>query len=123
MEKDVNEFLGVKETEEKEATIEFVNSYTHEKTLRTIAIVVLIVGIIATLTMFFTVTFPEKLKDGYSYTTERSFSLTGFLITIFTCLSSITTWAILNVLSNISINLFKIKDQYNRQHQQEHASG
>ncbi|MDR2410580.1 MAG: hypothetical protein LBE13_21055 [Bacteroidales bacterium] len=108
MDKTVNEILGIQETEAK---TEFADSYSHEKILRTIATIILIVGIIATLIMLFTITFPEKLEDGYRYITERKFSAMGFLITILTCLSSITIWAILNVLSNISINLFEIKDK------------
>jgi hypothetical protein len=114
MEENVNEILGVQGTED--GTTTGLNSCSHEKTLRTIATIVLIVGIIATLIMLIVITFPEKLKDGHSYVSERNFSLTGFLITISTCLSSITVWAALNVLSNISINLFKIKDGMNKDH-------
>jgi uncharacterized membrane protein (Fun14 family) len=42
--------------------------------------------------------------------TEKEFSVIGLLTSILVGISSVTTWAILNVLSNISINMYKIKD-------------
>lgn len=111
-EKDLNEVLGI---DNNPNSIQSTNgpseeNYSHEKTLRSIATIVLVSGIIATVIMLFTITFPEQLEDGYSYLTERKFNINGFLLTVLTCLSSIATWAVLNVLSNISMNLFRIKN-------------
>jgi hypothetical protein len=108
MKEDIDEILGTQESKEVTTVDRDIDSYSHEKTLKTIATIVLVCGIIATIILFVTITFPEQERN--SYATERSFSLTGFLITALTCISSITTWAALNVLGNISINLFKIKD-------------
>lgn len=87
-----------------------------EKTLQIIANIILVCGIIATVVMLFIVAF-HKTSD---YGDDREFSLSGFLYTIITLISSITTWAIFIVLSHISINLFNIKDiiEINKKSQQ-----
>lgn len=76
-----------------------------EKTLQIIANVILVFGIIATIIMLFTVAFHKPIDYG-----DREFSLSGFLYTIVTLVSSIITWAVFTVLCHISINLFNIKD-------------
>ena len=108
MEENVNEVLGVQETKENETVVEYADTYSHEKTLKTIATIVLIVGIIATLICLFTITSTTNVNRWGD--TEKEFSMMGLLISILVGISSVTTWAILNVLSNISINLYKIKD-------------
>jgi uncharacterized membrane protein len=100
-ENNLNEVLDIQTSEEKDGVEQ--NAYSHEKTLKTIAIIILIAGIIATVILLFAITFTE----------EGHFSFTGFLTTVLTCISSITTWAVLNVLSNISINLYKLNDTLN----------
>jgi len=108
MEENVNDVLGVQETKENETAVEYVDSYSHEKTLRTIATIVLWVGIIATLVCLFTITSTSTVNKWGD--TEKEFSIIGLLTSILVGVSGVTTWAILNVLSNISINLYKIKD-------------
>lgn len=108
MKENVNDVLGVQETNETETAIEYVDSYSHEKTLRVVATIVLIVGIIATLICLFTITKTETTTSWGSK--ESEFNMMGLLISILVGISSVTTWAILNVLSNISINMYKIKD-------------
>lgn len=108
MEENVNDVLGVQETKENETVVEYIDTYSHEKTLKIIATIVLIVGIIATLICLFTITKTETTTSWGSK--ESEFNMMGLLISILVGISSVTTWAILNVLSNISINLYKIKD-------------
>ena len=73
-----------------------------EKTLKIMANIILVCGIIATIIMFFTITFP-KTEFGESY-----FNLMGFIYMMVTLISSVIVWAIFLVLSHISINLYKI---------------
>ncbi len=108
MEENVNEVLGIQETKENETVVEYVDTYSHEKTLRTVATIVLWVGIIATLVCLFTITYTSTVNMWGN--AKKEFSIMGLLISILVGISSVTTWAILNVLSNISINLYKIKD-------------
>jgi len=112
MEENINEVLGVQETKENKTVAEHADTYSHEKTLRTIATIVLWVGIIATIICLFTITSTSTVNRWGD--TEKEFSMMGLLISILVGISSVTTWAILNVLSNISINLYKIKDSLKR---------
>ncbi len=107
MENNIWNLLDVNPEEQNESqdNNEAKGNVNGEKTLQIIANIILICGIIATIVMLFTITFPKPHDYG-----DREFSLSGFLYTIVTLISSITTWAIFIVLSHISINLFKIKD-------------
>lgn len=107
---DTNQILGVQETPQavnKEGT----PSYPAEGILKGVAIVVLVVGVIAAIILLVTMGWVQDPK--YTYHKEMVFNPMGFVMSIITLLSSITTWAVLNVLSNISINLFEIKSNSN----------
>lgn len=107
---DTNQILGVQETPQavnKEGT----PSYPAESILKWVAIVVLVVGVIAAIILLVTMGWVQDPK--YTYHKEMVFNPMGFVMSIITLLSSITTWAVLNVLSNISINLFEIKSNSN----------
>ena len=75
-----------------------------ENTLRTIANVVLWTGISVSIILFLTI---ATKKDSYG---GNEWDPVGVGISIGTCLWSIMTWAVLRVISNISMNLFAIKD-------------
>ncbi len=80
-----------------------------EKTLETIATVILCLGILASVVMLFTICFIQNPK--YSYVEEKIFNPSGFGITCGTLLSSLATWASMKVLANISLTL---KDIWNK---------
>lgn len=110
MEEQVNEILGVSEistTEEKESISDELIS--DEKSLKTIANIILIVGIISSLILLFTVTIIQ-VKGEYSFQNETIFSSSGLVITIGTLFSSIALWAFLRVIANISITLKELKE-------------
>ena len=105
MEKQVNEILGVSEI----STTEEIESISDEKSLKTIVNIILIVGIISSLILLFTVTIIQ-VKGEYSFKNETIFSSSGFVITIGTLFSSIALWAFLRVIANISITLKELKE-------------
>ncbi|MCD8079883.1 MAG: hypothetical protein LUF04_05555 [Bacteroides sp.] len=83
-------------------------TYKAENTLRIVALIVLIVGGLGTLFLLYSTAWPED------YSGKKEFSATGFGITIAYLLSTITTWAVLNVISNISVNISKLREQTER---------
>lgn len=75
-----------------------------EKILKKAANAILIVGIISTLILFFSITlFTVKGLD--SLDSKTVFSGSGLVITAGTLFSSIATWAFLRVVSNIATSL------------------
>ena len=74
-----------------------------EKSLKMIALVTLIVGIILAYIMIFTVCFVE---DG--------FNPMGFVVTVGVLLFSIVSWASLNVFANISLTLKDIHSKISK---------
>lgn len=76
-----------------------------EDTLKSIADIILICGIIATVLCGFNLIYIEQVKDGYSYTTEKVFSPYGFVTTVAILLSSLVSWSIMRVLAVISLTL------------------
>lgn len=107
---DTNQILGVQETL-KTGNKEDMPSYPAESILKGVAVVVLVVGVLAAIILLVTMGWVQNPK--YTYHKEMIFNPMGFVMAIITLLSSITTWAVLNVLSNISINLFEIKSNLN----------
>ena len=73
--------------------------FNPEKTLKIIADIFLICGAIATLICLFTIVFVDKYGDF-----GEGFSFTGFIISIGVLFSSVTFWAFLRVICNISNN-------------------
>lgn len=114
MEEKVNNILGVESEElslEEEAlraapvesTTEKKDENSAEKTLATIADIILVVGIIVTVICLFTLCFVEVPKSMYSTKTE--FSPSGFATTVMVLFSSLISWSVMKVLSNISLTL------------------
>ena len=114
MEEKVNKILGVESEElslEEEAlraapvetTTEKKDENSAEKTLATIADIILVVGIIVTVICLFTLCFVEVPKSMYSTKTE--FSPSGFATTVIVLFSSLISWSVMKVLSNISLTL------------------
>lgn len=120
MEEKVNEILGVKSEElslEEEAlratpavpATETKDENSAEKTLATIADIILIVGIIVTVICLFTLCFVEVPKSMYSTKTE--FSPSGFATTVMVLFSSLISWSVMKVLSNISLTLKELNSK------------
>ena len=102
MSENINEVLNVSLDTEVEKTAEL--SLGEEKTLKTIADIVLVVGIISSLILFFTITI-INVPGAYSFETKTGFSASGLVNTLGVLFSSIAFWAFFRVISNISISL------------------
>lgn len=78
----------------------------HEKWLSFFSKFFLIGGILATIIMAFTLVVVEEDYYGvYDYhSTVRKFSLSGFIITLSTFLSSLLSWAFLSCIVKMSVN-------------------
>lgn len=110
MEENVNEALGLVNSEtpiapKKEVQEVKIVDNSAEKTLATIANIVLLLGIIGTLICIFTLTFIDVPKSGYHYRTEKAFSPSGFATTVMVLFSTLISWSVMKVLSNISLTL------------------
>ncbi len=81
---------------------------TAESTIKTVATIILIFGIISSILCFFTLSFQKLPREHYSFTEDTVFNPSGLVIAITVLLTSIATWAIMKVLANISITLKKI---------------
>lgn len=73
-------------------------STSEEDTLNGIGGITLILGLVCSLILFFTLAIRSE-----SWGTE--FNMTGFIIALSVLIYSLTTWALLRVISNISINI------------------
>ena len=74
-----------------------------EKTLSIVAQIILYTGLLAAFICLCTIVWVDD--PSYKYMTRSIFNPTGLVITIAVALSSVTSWAVLNVISNISIRL------------------
>lgn len=79
-----------------------------EETLKTIATITLVVGIIASLILFFTVCWVE---NPMSYSHKMMFNPIGFGTMVMVLVSSVISWATLKVFANISMTLKDIKNK------------
>ena len=111
MAENLNEVLGVSQTSISDANPNEVKTTDNsaENTLATIANIVLILGIIATFICLFTLCFVEVPKSMYSTKTE--FSPSGFATTVMVLFSSLISWSVMKVLSNISLTLKDINSK------------
>lgn len=80
-----------------------------ENTLKSIADIVLIGGIISTIICLFTIVVVDSGK--YQYIEDKVFNPAGFATTLGILLISLTIWASLKVLSNISVSLKEINNK------------
>lgn len=80
-----------------------------ENTLKTIAKIVLVIGVIATLVLLFTIVWVDSGR--YNYITDTVFNPAGFATTLAVFLSTLISWASLRVLADISINLKEINSK------------
>jgi hypothetical protein len=79
-------------------------STSEEGTLNAIAVITLILGLICSLILFFTLAL-ESDRWG------TEFKMTGFVIALSVMLYTIMTWALLRVISNISINIRQLNNK------------
>lgn len=94
------------------------NILKDEKILKTLALIILVIGVIATLILLFTVVVISNqqyyydgegnILEGSGYT-DRVFNASGLAAALGTLFSSVVLWAFFNVISNISISLKDLK--------------
>jgi len=96
------------ENQEKVQDVKKLN-LSAENTLKVIAIIVLIGGIISTIICLFTIVVVDSGK--YHYIDDKVFNPAGLATTIGVLLISLTIWASLIVLSNISVSLKEINSK------------
>lgn len=118
----INDVLGIEEMPEQNNTSEYETNANNaaENTLNIIANIVLWVGIIITIVCLFTLTTNKVVDPAYTYAIEYDiaqyetvqyktvFNPSGLAVSIGVLLSSLTTWAVLKVITNISISLKEI---------------
>lgn len=115
-EENVNEVLGIEESSNLNANDSNTESNSEtesnaaENTLNVIAGIVLWVGIIGTIFCLFTLTTTKVVDPTYHYSIhyDTIFNPAGLAISIGVLLSTLTTWAVLKVLVNISKSLKEI---------------
>lgn len=101
MNDNINEMLNISDNTDLASQEEL--SLSEEKTLNVIANIVLILGIISSLILFFTIALIHK---SYLFGEDQTdLNTSGLVITLGVLLSSIAFWAFFRVISNISISL------------------
>lgn len=80
-----------------------------ENTLKIIALITLVCGIILTLILLATICWIDN--PAYHYHQEKMFNPSGFGITCGVLMSSLISWAALNVFANISLTLKQINSK------------
>lgn len=115
----INEVLGIEENSEaKDSTSQEVEALTNnaaENTLKTVANIVLWIGCIGTFfcLCFCTHTTTKVVDPTYEYIIhyDSTFNPAGLAVSVGVLLSSVTTWAVLKVIANISISLKEINSK------------
>ena len=80
-----------------------------ERTINILSNVLLILGVVASVIMSFTIIMVEKTSGfGHLTYTEKEFSPIGFAIVIATLLSSVLLWALLKLAIDVSVNIREI---------------
>lgn len=79
-----------------------------ERIINVLANVILILGIITSIIMSFTIIIENDSSFGRWTYTEGGFSPIGFAIVIFTLISSVLLWALLKVTIEVSVNIREI---------------
>lgn len=77
----------------------------YEKVLRIIANLILAIGILLTIILFFTM---DLISQTILENTSYYFNMSGFIISISTLIGSFISWAFFHVICNISIGINKL---------------
>lgn len=104
---DLNNVLEIKNSSnlKNNGNLQINTMPIYEKVLKIMANWLLIMGIISSIIVFFTIGLDSLNAHGHiSY----YFNFNGFLISISILLGSITTWALLHVICNISLGINKL---------------
>lgn len=117
-EENINTVLGIEENSENKSVqsdneIQSIENNAAENALKTIASIVLWVGIICTIFCLFTLTTTKVVDPTYHYSIhyDTIFNPGGLAISIGVLLSTVTTWALLRVIANISTTLKEINSK------------
>ncbi len=89
---------------------ELHTSNSAENTIVVISNLILVIGIIASLLCAFTITYTEGIEydESLNIRTVKVFNPSGLIVTILIFLFSLTQWAYLRVIANISLNIKEI---------------
>lgn len=104
MEENVNEVLGIKESEDKKAYTEKSENIESgaENTLNSFAVLVLIFGIISSIICLI------SAFSGRDYYGRPEFNIMGVVYAILSLIPSLLTWSLMRVFVNISLTLKEI---------------
>lgn len=116
VEENINEIFGIENAKNTNSNDSNNESYSEpennvaENTLNVIAGLVLWVGIIGTIFCLFTLTTTKVVDPTYHYSIhyDTIFNPAGLAISIGVLISTLTTWAVLKVVVNISKTLKEI---------------
>lgn len=112
-EENINEIFEIEETERPDVEPVKSCSFAAENTLNVIAGIILWVGILCTIVCLFTITTRKAMYGTSIYDMEchRVFNLGGLVVSIGVFLSTLTSWALLKVMANISRSLKEINSK------------
>lgn len=104
---DLNDILEIENESNMadSANMESDNSFFYEKVLRIIANIILALGILFSIILFFTIGLDSSNHFG---NTSYYFNLTGFIISISTLAGSFIAWAFFHVICNISVGINRL---------------
>ncbi len=107
MNENVNEVLGIEESEEKKTTTVKVETedYSAENTLKFYANCVLLIGVISAFICFI-MAFSSR-----NYYGNPEFNFMGIVYAIACLIPSLLTWSVMRVFANISTTLKKINEK------------
>ena len=107
MSENINEVLGIKESDEKKSTTTKVinEEYGAEDTLKFFANCVLLIGIISAFICFI-MAFSTR-----NYYGNPEFNFMGIVYAIACLIPSLLTWSVMRVFANISTTLKKINEK------------
>ena len=103
MNDDINDILNVSDSTTNDI-IDNEQGIQDEKNLKKIAGIILIIGIILSLILLFSIAI-VTVDGGYSSESKTVLNSTGLVVAIGTLLTSIGLWSFLRVISNISLSL------------------
>lgn len=104
MDNNLNNILEIKKEENTNDSANMQssdNSFFYEKTLRVIANIILIAGLLLAVILFFKIGLDESYGNVY-------FNINGFLISVYVLCGSIVAWAFFHVICNISAGINKL---------------
>ncbi|MCQ2287831.1 MAG: hypothetical protein MJZ74_01905 [Muribaculaceae bacterium] len=105
MEEERKELNTVEEPEVENTISNTKDENGPENMLKTLATVVMVVGIIGSFICFIVLGFVDKPYDTYSYSSGKEVNPGGIMISVVALFTTIVTSCVMKVLANISLSL------------------